>query len=64
MQFSIVSQKGQITIPAKLRKALNLRAGDKVIFDINSDNVVTFHESMLLQSEWNSAEDNEAYADL
>ena len=29
---SIVTEKGQITIPVEVRKALNLRPGEKVVF--------------------------------
>ena len=32
MARATMTTKGQITIPADVRKALNLRAGDKVVF--------------------------------
>lgn len=74
LSISTLTQKGQATIPANVRKKLNLRTGDKIAFDIQ-DNVVTVHKvepfdfeyhqhlSKTL-SEWDSSEDNEAYNDL
>ncbi|MCX7795039.1 MAG: AbrB/MazE/SpoVT family DNA-binding domain-containing protein [bacterium] len=32
MEIAKVSSKGQITIPAEIRKKLNLKEGDKVLF--------------------------------
>ncbi|TAK30646.1 MAG: AbrB/MazE/SpoVT family DNA-binding domain-containing protein [Chloroflexota bacterium] len=33
--LTVVTRKGQITIPAEIRKALNLKQGDKVALSIN-----------------------------
>jgi AbrB family looped-hinge helix DNA binding protein len=41
-----VSSKGQITIPAEVRKALRLRAGDRVIFRVVDGHTVFQPESV------------------
>ncbi len=74
MQVSTLTQKGQATIPAQIRRLLNLRMGDKIGFDIKNGVVIVHkvepfdfeyhkHLSKTL-TEWDSAEDNEAYNDL
>ena len=40
MQTSSITSKGQVTIPAPIRKSLALTAGQKVRFSYN-DNVIT-----------------------
>ena len=40
MPASTVTTKGQITIPRKIRDALNLHTGDRVIFQLRGDGVV------------------------
>jgi antitoxin PrlF len=40
MPASTVTTKGQITIPRQIRKALNLRTGDRVEFQLRDDGVV------------------------
>jgi AbrB family looped-hinge helix DNA binding protein len=40
-----ITSKGQITLPAQVRKALNVRAGDVVAFDIETDRV-TVHSDL------------------
>lgn len=37
---STVTKKGQTTIPAKIRKALKLRAGDAVKYELNRGQVI------------------------
>lgn len=73
---SRLTSKSQTTIPAAVREALGVKAGDKVLFDITSDNKVELrkvepldiaHLSAIedtLASEWNSKADDEAFADL
>ena len=34
---STVNRNGQITLPKKLRDALRLKQGDKLLFELNSD---------------------------
>jgi antitoxin PrlF len=41
-----VTSKGQITIPAEVRKALRLRAGDRVIFRVVEGHAVFQPESV------------------
>ena len=35
-----VTQKGQVTIPQKIRLMLGIKTGDEVIFEMDRDNVV------------------------
>ena len=37
---TVVSEKGQITIPKAVRERLHLEAGDKVYFDVREDGSV------------------------
>jgi AbrB family looped-hinge helix DNA binding protein len=38
-QLTVVTRKGQVTIPAEIRKALGLKEGDKVAFVLADDQV-------------------------
>ncbi len=72
---STISLKGQTTIPSRVRKALKLKPGDRVLFRIDDNNRVELlpggsidmdfsaavSETM---TEWASPEDEEAYRDL
>ena len=70
-----ITSKGQTTIPAALRRELNLAAGDEVIFR-KEGNAILMQKATPLDveyyravqasfaSEWNSSEDNEAFRDL
>lgn len=74
MSHSTLTQKGQATIPADVRKKLGLQPGDKVGFKIEKDNVIVvkitpfdseYHIALAGSlSEWNTPEDDEAYEDL
>lgn len=74
MLASILTVKGQTTIPAEVRKALDLQPGDRVAFKvIDHKAVITkvdpfdyqYHIALSSAlSEWASAEDDEAYRDL
>lgn len=46
-----VQEKGQITIPTKIRRKLNLRKGDLVIFTETSEGVLIQPAEMLSQAE-------------
>jgi antitoxin PrlF len=39
MSHSVITSKGQITIPVSIRKRLNLKTGDKIDFEINEGNL-------------------------
>jgi AbrB family looped-hinge helix DNA binding protein len=40
MSVSTITTKGQITIPNKIRKSLNLQTGDRVVLHLREDGVV------------------------
>jgi len=69
-----LTTKYQATIPARVRKALNLKAGEVIAFEIENG-VVRLHKATPMDlvfagaledtlEEWNSEADNEAYRDL
>jgi len=74
MNVATITQKGQATIPAKVRKALGLHPGDKISFEITDGDVIVkkiqafdyeYHRSLTnTLSEWTSEDDEEAYEDL
>jgi AbrB family looped-hinge helix DNA binding protein len=33
-QLAAISRKGQVTVPAEIRRALNLKEGDKLVFSL------------------------------
>lgn len=39
MQYSTVTQKGQVTIPIDIRRALGIKEGDKVVFTKFKDSI-------------------------
>ena len=69
-----LTKKYQATIPARVRRALNLHAGEVVAFDIQGEEVhlrkatpVDLEFTGALSdtlSEWSSEADEEAYRDL
>jgi len=74
-QLAKISSKGQVTIPVEVRKSLHLKTGDTLPWDIESDGYVTVRRIEPIDvdylgalsgtlSEWNSAEDDQAYRDL
>lgn len=73
-ETSRLTRKYQATIPAGVRKTLDLHAGEVVAFDIEGDKVrlrkaipmdIEFAEALSdTLSEWASREDEEAYRDL
>ena len=73
--MSRLTYKYQATIPRQVREALTLTAGDYVQFDINRDGDVSIRKGQprdaqlqaleaTLAPEWDSEEDDTAYADL
>ncbi|MEI7956221.1 MAG: type II toxin-antitoxin system PrlF family antitoxin [Verrucomicrobiota bacterium] len=40
MTQSTITSKGQTTLPAHIRRALHLKTGDKIVFEIQGDSVV------------------------
>jgi antitoxin PrlF len=74
MISSRITQKHQATIPAEIRKVLDLQGGDFVEFEIHDKKVIIRKLPLLdlefarsLQktvSEWGSEEDDKLYANL
>ncbi len=71
---SKLTRKYQATIPEPVRKLLNLKTGDEIVFDIEDDSVhlrkarpvdLAFAQSIeATLNEWVSEADEEAYRDL
>jgi AbrB family looped-hinge helix DNA binding protein len=40
MTQSTITSKGQTTLPAHIRRALHLKTGDKILYEIQGDSVV------------------------
>lgn len=74
MELAKITSRGQTTIPKKIREAANLREGDLITFEVESDHVVVRKvnpaEDDYLKglsgvlSEWVSPEDEKAWRDL
>ena len=72
--LSRVTSKGQATIPAPVRRALRLAAGDRVAFEVAHGKVTLRKADPLDRAflklaetafeEWNSPEDEAAFRDL
>lgn len=52
MELARITSKGQITIPAEIRKKLNLKEGDKVIFIEEGDRIIFANSSMVALKEF------------
>lgn len=50
MQTSSLTIKGQVTIPAKIRKRLGLHPGDKIGFTIEDDHVVLYRKESNIEA--------------
>lgn len=37
---STIDEKGRVCIPAELRKKLNLKTGEKIVFQLNLDSII------------------------
>ena len=76
MSYFKVTDENQIIIPEKMRQKLNIRPGDRIVFDIvlgdsilmrkvsDIDNEYLQAASETFAEEWGSPEDEEAYRDL
>jgi AbrB family looped-hinge helix DNA binding protein len=51
MEIAKVSSKGQITIPAEIRKKLNLKEGDKVLFLEEGNRIIVVNASYVALKE-------------
>ena len=47
MELAKVMSKGQVTIPINIRRKLNLREGDKVIFMEQDGNIIVVNSAMV-----------------
>jgi len=72
---SRLTSKSQATVPLAVRKKLNLKPGDTVIFEEAEAGAIRIRKAEALEleflsalegtlSEWNSANDDRAYRDL
>ena len=71
---SKLTKKYQATVPKTVRKKLELKAGDVIVFDIDNDIIklrkarpidIEFSSALVpILSEWESQNDEEAYNDL
>ena len=75
MSDSKLTSKFQATIPQDIRALLNLKSGDRVIFEITKEKRVEIRKATKLDmaylksleatlSEWSSAHDEEDFRDL
>ena len=46
MELAKVTSKGQITIPAEIRRRMGLKTGDKVLFVEDGDKVIMINATM------------------
>ena len=56
-ELATLTSKGQVTVPKTVRDALGLRQGDTLQWDLEEGVEANLQE-------WNSPEDEEAFADL
>lgn len=67
---SRITTKGQTTIPASVRRALRLKPGDRIAFQLDGDRVIMTRDKPAADdpfstfSEWETEADARAYADL
>ena len=72
--LSKLSTKGQVTIPANLRKAVGIEPGDMVAYELQGKSIklkrvepfdAAYHAAVAeTLEEWSSPEDEEAFDDL
>ncbi|MGH7899636.1 MAG: AbrB/MazE/SpoVT family DNA-binding domain-containing protein [Candidatus Binatia bacterium] len=71
---SRLSSKGQVTVPVAVRKALRVRPGDLLVYEVEGEQArlrraepfdAAFHAALSnTLEEWSSPEDEEAFGDL
>lgn len=70
-----IDSKGQVTVPAEIRRALDVKAGDVLIWNVESKHKVVVRRAPAVDvdylaaitgslPEWDSAEDDEAFCEL
>ena len=71
MITSKLTSKAQTTIPAPVRTALRLKAGDELVYSVEGDRVIltkgdrgSVEDPFASFDEWSSEADRQAYADL
>ena len=71
MITSKLTSKAQTTIPAPVRAALRLKAGDELVYNIKGERVILtkagrgpLDDPFAAFDEWDSEADRQAYADL
>ena len=76
METAKISKTGQTTIPAPMRKFLQIKKGDRLLFEIDEKKHVVLRKikpfdaefalslESTLANEWNSDSDSKAYDDL
>jgi AbrB family looped-hinge helix DNA binding protein len=47
---SVITRKGQVTLPAEIRRSLNLKQGDKVAFRLENDQVILVRSADVTQA--------------
>ncbi|PVU71992.1 AbrB/MazE/SpoVT family DNA-binding domain-containing protein [Sulfolobales archaeon SCGC AB-777_J03] len=60
MELARLSSKGQITIPIEIRKKLNLKEGDKVLFLEENGKIMIANSSLVALREFQQAMEGEA----
>ncbi|MCR6546977.1 AbrB/MazE/SpoVT family DNA-binding domain-containing protein [Dehalobacterium formicoaceticum] len=60
MELAKVMSKGQVTIPINIRKKLNLKEGDKVLFIEKDGNIIVVNSAMLALQKIQSSFEGEA----
>lgn len=74
-QTAKLTSKGQVTVPVEVRKALHLKSGDTLVWEVQENGKIIVYRVEAVDvdylsalndtlSEWNSAEDDEAYRNL
>ncbi len=74
MELAKITSKGQVTIPAAIRKAAQLKKSDMLTFEIEGDHLIVRKIKAPVDvylngvsetlNEWISEEDEEAWSDL